>query len=162
MVVELWSRGAGSWDPHRSCWRPIWADHRSRLLIAERRVLPSPGLCEATDRVAICSVPEHALACARAHGQVRDDARATTAPTQTDSQRGRGEESDSPRFAISVLGPLRIDGKRPIRRAATTRCSPSSLHPAVALPVTSSSRRYGQERGPPTKGDALRAGSDDP
>lgn len=67
------------------------------------------------------------------NGRRREPPAAHESEAQTDTQRGAGEEPDSPGFAISVLGPLRIDGTRPIKRAATNEMLAFlALHPAGA------------------------------
>lgn len=67
------------------------------------------------------------------NGQRREPASVRGPEAQSDAQRAGDEEPDSPRPSISVLGPLRIDGMRPIKRAATNEMLAFlALHPAGA------------------------------
>jgi DNA-binding SARP family transcriptional activator len=97
---------------------------------APRRAIPQPSLAPVhMDRYAMTLEP-------RMHppnGQRREPSAPREDEAQSDAQRGRGEESDPPRPSISVLGPLRINGKRPIKRAATNEMLAFlALHPAGA------------------------------
>jgi two-component SAPR family response regulator len=67
------------------------------------------------------------------NGKGREPSAPREAEAQADAQRGSGEGPDPPRPSISVLGPLRVDGKRPIKRAATNEMLAFlALHPAGA------------------------------
>lgn len=103
---------------------------RTKPPVSQRRTAARPSLAPVhMDRYAMTLEP-------RTHppnGQRRKPSAVHESEAQADIQQDGDEEPDSPRLAISVLGPLRIDGIRPIKRAATTEMLTFlALHPAGA------------------------------